>query len=96
VSYGTYLNTGASGISVVWVSDGTNQFATSQILTTGSASAYGTSASSMTPVTYANSASVTFTETIEASNSGGVTVEVNNNTPSAQATWMNVAIFTSN
>jgi hypothetical protein len=81
---------------VIWIDDGTNEFATSQILVTGSASAYGTSASSMSAGTYANGVTVTFTETIEASNSGGLTVEVNNNTPSAQATWMNVAIFNSN
>lgn len=96
VSYGTYLNAGASGIDVVWVDDGTNGFATSQVLVTGSASQYGTSGSSFSPGTYANGATITFSNKVVGSNSGGFTVKQNNNDGEPQETWMNVAIFTSN
>ena len=95
VSYGLFLSTANSGISNALVTDGTAQMATSQILTTGAASAYGTSASSFSPNTYANSAVVTFTTQIQATNAAGITVlQLPQNV--GQNSWMNVAVFTSN
>jgi hypothetical protein len=96
VSYGNYLTSSSSGIAVAFITDGTIQFATNQVLVTGSSSNYGIGSSAMSTATYGNGVGVTFTETIEASNSGGITVNVSNNTPSAQASWMDISILTSN
>lgn len=95
VAYGLNLSTGNSGIVNAWVNDGTNNAATSQVLVTGSASAYGISGSSFTSGTFANNAVVTFNLNVNPSNSGGISVLT---TPSqgGQNSWMNVAIFTSN
>lgn len=97
-SYGLYLDASAAGIAVAWIDDSSsNQFATAQALVTGSASDYGVNGSSFSPTTYANSAVVTFSLYLEVSNSGGVTVNQNNNSgfPGAQASWLNLAALPS-
>jgi len=99
-SYGMFLSTGNSGVQVGWINDGNdaNAFATAQNSVTGSTSAFGLNGSEFSHGTYANSANVTFNLRIEVSNSGGVTVKQNNNNnpTTAEATWLNLAVFTSN
>lgn len=96
-SYGAYTDDGgSSGIATAWLKDGTNDFATAQVLNNDAGSVGpGVSSSSMSPVTYANGASVTFTAIINMTNSGGGTVKAS---PAAglQKTWMSLSVFTSN
>jgi hypothetical protein len=96
-SYGAYFTTGNTGITVAWIADGTASFSTAQHDGTGSESNGGINGSGFSP-TYANSAVVTFVAQIETSASGGLTVNVSNNSgfPAAQSTWMDLAVFTSN
>jgi hypothetical protein len=98
VSYGAYITSSNSGVDVLWIDDGTNQFATSQVLVTGSATQYGANGGAFSPGTYANSAVITFANRINASNSGGVTVNKSSNdgTPNGTDTWLDVTIFPSN
>jgi hypothetical protein len=98
VSYGAYLSTANAGVAVVWIDDGTSKYATSQVLVTGSASAYGTSASEFSPTTFANNAAITFNARIDCSNSGGCTVTKNNNdsADATQSSWLNIAVLPSN
>jgi hypothetical protein len=65
---------------------------------TGSSSNYGANGTSFSPTTYANTAAVTFTLTIEASNSGGINLlqQGNLGASSPQSTWMNIAVQPSN
>jgi hypothetical protein len=95
VSYGMFYITSNSGSFVAWVDDGTNQFATSQTNQTGSAtSGDGQSASSVSPVTYANGANVTFTAKAWTT-SASMTVKAGNARPGPQNSWLNVAIIPS-
>lgn len=100
VAYGlNYSNTGVgadAGIEVSHVFDGTNEMATAQVLVTGAASQFGMNAAAFSPVTYANSAVVTFSIIVDASNAGGLVVKAANNQPSAQHSWFNIAIEGSN
>jgi hypothetical protein len=96
-SYGAYFTTGNTGIIVAWISDATVTFSTAQVDGANSFSNGGINGSGFSP-TYANSAVVTFSAQIETSVSGGLTVNVSNNSgfPAAQSTWMDLAVFTSN
>jgi len=92
VTYQLYVQQGNSGISVAWVNDGTNSFATSEVLQNGSASNYGIGTAAFALGTYANSAAVTFTLNLENSASGGATALAVNNLPGPQNAWMNIAV----
>jgi hypothetical protein len=96
VSYGVAYSSAGSGGAVFWVEDGTSQFGMSQTVTaTSSGVAPGASASSFSPNTYGNSASVTFTGRGYTNAGAGITTAA----PafgSTQNPWLNVAIFTSN
>lgn len=96
--FGVYFTAGNSGITVAWVNDGSVIFDSAQLDGTGSLSNGGVNSSGFSTATYANSATVTFTAVIETSTSGGITVNVANNSGSsgAQPTWLNLAVFTSN
>jgi hypothetical protein len=98
VSYSLYLNVGAAGQDAAFVADGTNNFATAQVNTTGAASGYGLNASSFSTGTYANGANVTFTLTAASTHAGSTTINaaVTPALTGAQAPWLNIAIFTSN
>lgn len=96
VSYGLNLDTGNSGEASATVFDGTNRFATGSMNTTGSASDFAINASSYSTGTYANSASITFTLQAATTMAGTTNVHVNNANSLGQASYMNVAIFTSN
>ena len=96
VSYGAYYDSGSSGIATSWVDDGSNQYATAQVLNNDAGGVgTGSSASSMSPVTYANGASVTFTAKVNMTNTGGGTVK-KSPAASTQVTWMSISVFTSN
>ncbi len=80
----------------MWINDGTSNFATGGMNTTGSVSTptqFHITAGSYSPTTYANSAVITFTWKVEAE--AAMTVKQNSEF-SHQGSWMNVAIFTSN
>lgn len=96
--YGMYLQSSASGIAIGWITDGTNNFATSQALVTGSSSNYGANGTSFSPTTYANNAAVAFTLTIEASNSRSINLLQQSNLGASppQSTWMNITVQPSN
>ncbi len=98
VSYGMYFTTGNSGIHVAWADDSTNIFASTQLNGSSSFSNAGMNGTSMSPVTYANSAVVVFHGVFETSASGGATVQTANNSGSAgaQNSWINIAIMGSN
>ena len=96
-SYGLFYDDGGnSGIATAWLKDGTNDFATSQVLNNDAGGVGpGGAASSMSPVTYANGASVTFTVIVNMTNSAGGTVKAAA-AAGAQHSWMNIVVFTSN
>ena len=96
VSYGINLDTNSAGEASATVFDATNRFATGSMNTTGSASQFAIQASSYSTGTYANSASITFTLQAQATNGGSTSVHVNNGNSLGQASYLNVAIFTSN
>lgn len=96
-SYGVFYDDGGnSGIATSWLKDGTNVFATAQVLNNDAGGVGpGASASSMSPATYANSAVVTFTTIVNMTNSGGGTVKATA-AAGAQNSWMNLTVLTSN
>jgi hypothetical protein len=92
--WNTFWATTAAGEFAAWVSDGTNQFATSSTSTTGSSSHFGVGGSGSSLQTYANGANVTFT--LNASQDAGGTVTVNTVSgvsAATQATFLNLRIF---
>jgi hypothetical protein len=94
-SYGVYWNTGgASSFGDAWVTDGTNQFATSQTAVT-SATTTGQNGTGLSLGTaYANSAVVTFSAQIDLQSGG--TVEVGPaQSGGTQASWMNLVVLPS-
>lgn len=94
VSYGAYFDSGSSGTATTWIDDSTNEFATSQILNNDAGGVGpGAAASSMSPVTYANGASVTFHANVNMTNSGGGTVKELANA-GTQHSWMAISVFT--
>ncbi len=99
-SYGAYFTTSNTGVTVAWVSEtSSGLFATAQHDGTGSESAGGINASAYsTGPAYANGVTVTFNAVIETSASGGLTVNVTNNSGSAgsEASWLNLAVLPSN
>jgi|SRR5580765_2469605 len=97
VSYSAMYTSGGSGAANFWVSDGTNVFATSQVLTnTAGSDAAGASASSISPVTYANGATVTLLGRGFTSAGGGISVASASVGGSSQASWLSVVVITSN
>jgi hypothetical protein len=95
VSYSQNLTTSNALQVAIYINDGTNNFATGQTLTTGAASNFTVTASSMSTGTYANSAVITFTETGATSSSTATAIQ-GNGAAVGQNSWLNVAIFTSN
>jgi hypothetical protein len=97
-SYGAYFSSGGSGTATFWLEDnvGPNQFATSRTLSNSAGgNAGGSSASSISPVTYNNGASVTFTGKGYTDAAGGITVT---GPPfgSTQNPWLSLVVLTSN
>jgi hypothetical protein len=93
MSYGLYWSTTNAGQFVAWVSDGSNNTATSETATTGSASNFGSNGGAFSAVTYGNGAVVTFTLTATQDAGGSVNALVNNGTTQGQVSWMNVVVF---
>lgn len=80
--------------AVTWVTDGTNTFTGAQTnSSSGSAQNYGLANSAYSPITYANSAVITFTLTMR-TNSGGhnMTVETTSGT-GAQPTYLQLLVI---
>ncbi len=96
VSYGANWDASNAGQFANTVSDGSNTFATAQTNSTGSATDMGVSSSSYSPVTYANSANVTFTLQAKTSAAGSTNVHPANGAGLGQVTWLQVTILTSN
>jgi hypothetical protein len=96
VSYGVNADTTNSGLMSATVNDGTNSFATNSMNTTGAATDFAIAGSAFSTGTYTNGAAITFT--LRASQTmGGVTnIHVNNATGIGTASFLNIAIFTSN
>jgi hypothetical protein len=98
-SYSAYFTQTSSGADVAWLSDGTTIFDTTQTANTGSTSNYGMSGVAFSPSTYANNAVVTFTASFFTNSSGGGTVMTNTvstGVSGQQASWLSLAVFTSN
>ena len=98
MSWGIDFESSNTGVTSAWVSDGTNIFATAWY---GNASSYnsgtGFNASAYSKGTaYANNAVVTFTLTLEQTTGSSFNVQSTAQFGSGQATWMNVAISSSN
>jgi len=92
--WNTFWATTAAGEFAVWVSDGTNQFATSSTSTTGSSTHFGVGGSGSSLQTYANGANVTFTLNASQDSGGTVTVNtVSGVSAATQATFLNLRIF---
>ena len=88
----------ASGSLNAWVSDGTNQFATSQVLTNtagGANASAGAFGGAVSPVTYANGAVITFTVNGNNNAAGGVTTG-SSSLGVTQASYLNISILSSN
>jgi hypothetical protein len=96
VSYAINFDGTNSGEVSVRVNDGTNSFATSSMNTTGGTTDFAVSGSSYSTGTYANGASITFTLAGATTMAGTTNAHVNNANSFGQASWLNVAIFTSN
>lgn len=92
-SYGVYWNTGgASSFGDAWVTDGTNQFATSQTAVTSSTTTGQNGTGLSLGTAYANSAVVTFSAQIDLQSGG--TVEVGPaQSGGTQASWMNLIVL---
>lgn len=88
--YSLYLTTGSSGADLARVTDGTNNWASANNNTTGSVgsgSTYGLAGEGISPVTYANSATVTFTVKSANSHSGNATANLNPASDVTAGTW---------
>lgn len=99
-SYGVILTTGNSGQDACMVSDGTNNWDTQQVLTTGAASNYGLAGTAAGKGTYTNGAVVTFSLVCAGNHAGGSTASpaagIGPALTGAQGTWLNVVIEASN
>lgn len=97
ISWFQWGSTGASGQHIGWISDGTNTFATGVIgVTTGSASLYGGGSDAISPVTYANNASITF-NLIETQDMGGTVNALASSgfgSTGQQNSWINHVVIT--
>jgi len=88
--YTLYLTTGSSGADLARVTDGTNNWAGGNNNTTGSVgggSTYGLQGSGISPVTYANSSTTTFTVKSANSHAGNVTANLNPASDVTAGTW---------
>jgi hypothetical protein len=93
VSYSFVAVQPSQGISTSWVSDGTNSFAAFDIgINAANLSQTGMAAFDISPVTYANSAAVTFTLTAESST--GTTAQGHNFGPSPA--YLRILVIPSN
>lgn len=98
ISYDVFFAATASGVVSFWVSDGTNQFATSQVLTNtagGGNNSAGAFASSDTPVSYSNGQVITFTVNGNTNSAGGITTG-SSALGTTQASYLNITVFSSN
>ena len=98
VSWGIDFESSNTGVTTAWVNDGTNSFASAWY---GNASSYNSgtglnAAAYSVGTAYANSAAVTFTLTLEQTTGSSYNVQSATQFGSGQATWMNVAIVSSN
>ncbi len=93
-AYNIYGLSGAGLTSLGWISDGTNDFASSLTTASGAGINYAYTASSFTPVTYANGASVTFTMRVNSSDP--TTAKKDPPFGSAQLSYLNLVVMTSN
>jgi hypothetical protein len=96
VAYGYYANAGSHGVMQAYVTDATNTMATTQLNIYNDGNSDGREGSSFSPATYANSATVTFTLTVNPASGGSWTVSQANTGSVGQDTWLNVAVFASN
>src|SRR6202142_1004310 len=96
VSYGINFDGSNSGEMTTTVNDGTNTFATGSMNTTGSATQFAIQASSYSTGTYTNGAAITFTLPGATTMAGSTNAPLANGNGLGQASYMNVAIFTSN
>lgn len=96
VAYGVNGDTTNSGLMSVAINDGTNSFATNSMNTTGAAADFAIGGSSFSTGTYANNAAITFTLRASQTMGGTTNIHVNNATGIGTASYLNVAIFTSN
>jgi hypothetical protein len=98
-SYGMFFSAGASGTLVCWIDDNNgsgNVFATGSALTnTSGGHAMSCSGTSVSPVTYANGATVTFVGRGDTDASGGVTVTLAQ-FGSTQSSWLSLEVLSSN
>jgi len=98
-SFSAYFTQTDSGADVAWVSDGTTIFDTVQTANTGSTANYGIGGAAFSRSTYANNAVVTFTASFFTNSVGGGTVMTNTvstGVSGQEASWLNLAVFTSN
>ncbi|HEX3941378.1 MAG TPA: hypothetical protein VHX11_07850 [Acidobacteriaceae bacterium] len=96
VSYGYYFISTSHGLMEGYVTDGTNLAASSETNNFADGNETGANGAATTQVTYANSASVTFTFKVYPVTAIGATVEHTNGTAFGQPVWLDVAIFSSN
>ena len=88
--YTLYLTTGSSGADLARVTDGTNNWAGGNNNTTGSVgsgSTYGLQGSGISPVTYANNSTTTFSVKSANSHSGNATANLNPASDVTAGTW---------
>jgi hypothetical protein len=95
-SYAINADTSASGEMSMAINDGTINFATGSMNTTGSTSNFAVAAGAYSTVTYANSASVTFTLKGTQTMGGSSNAHVANPGGIGQHSWFEIAVFTSN
>jgi hypothetical protein len=89
-----FMSTTNAGEFAIWVSDGSNVFATGSTATTGSSSHFSASASEMSPVTYGNGAVVTFTEVGSQDAGGTSNALVNSGVGAAtEPSFLNLTVF---
>lgn len=96
VNYGVNIDATNAGEATFVVSDGTNLFATGSLNTTGSATNFPVQSSDFSPVTYANSAAVTFTMEAATTQGGTTNVHAANANTFGQSTYMRISVQTSN
>jgi hypothetical protein len=86
--------TNAGEVTAV-VNDGTSNFATSSTSTTGGDTDFCVSASSFSPSTYANGATVTFTVKAQTTMAGSTNAHPANANGLGQSSWLNVVVIPS-
>jgi len=97
ISWGQFVQQGASGQTIGWVNDGTSSMATGLVAAPGTASLLFMGGASWSPNLYANSATPTF-NLIESQDVGGgsnnALASSGFGTSGQQNSWMSVVVFT--